>query len=585
VRILKYILGLLLLWSTILSSKADTVDVTATPYTPIVINYVYPQGDSAYVITDTVFVEYGKKNDFILLVRDWVKKDTCRKMFEYSNHLGNVLTVVSDLKIPHSTDGTTIDYYQADVLSATDYYVFHGAMPGRNFNSNDYRYGGTNGQEQDDEVFEGAYTAEYWEYDSRTGRRWNIDPVVKPWESPYACFGGNPVFYVDQNGDDWFMNDQGFYIESDEAIGGFSTYVGTSLIGVTDHYKIIERVKGKYYHKNTSNVFASIGNYFGANLVEKKEYDHAEESLNEEIRGLAYGLAGGVVLGKIGSIAKSAIAKRTIEQMSKKLCFVENTKISTKDGYKNIQDLKIGDHVYAYNVATDSVGLYRVVTLYKNEINKLVKIVTNKSVIYSTPDHLFFSSNTWVKAIDLKSNSKLLTNVKQDVLVSSISIIDTSTINVYNFEVEFAHNYYITNENILVHNDCGLTWMSAAYKNGKHIVNSYANKWTKNLAWKDIVKGTGGKKPTALYKGTEAEVLALETKALQEGVKIPLDKGVEYYVYKAETTIGATEGMETNWLRVEITSNGFFHGHPITPTDASKYLKKVTEAAAKTETK
>jgi len=28
--------------------------------------------------------------------------------------------------------------------------------------------------------------AEFWEYDPRIGRRWNINPVGKEWESPYA---------------------------------------------------------------------------------------------------------------------------------------------------------------------------------------------------------------------------------------------------------------------------------------------------------------------------------------------------------------------------------------------------------------
>lgn len=37
-------------------------------------------------------------------------------------------------------------------------------------------------------------------------RRWENDPVVKPWESPYATFGNNPIVFVDPNGDDWFKN-------------------------------------------------------------------------------------------------------------------------------------------------------------------------------------------------------------------------------------------------------------------------------------------------------------------------------------------------------------------------------------------
>jgi RHS repeat-associated protein len=66
---------------------------------------------------------------------------------------------------------------------------------------NGYRYG-FNGQEKDNEIKgEGnSYTAEYWEYDPRLGRRWNVDPIVKENESPYLCFSGNPVALLDVNG-------------------------------------------------------------------------------------------------------------------------------------------------------------------------------------------------------------------------------------------------------------------------------------------------------------------------------------------------------------------------------------------------
>jgi len=76
-------------------------------------------------------------------------------------------------------------------------------MPGRSYNANGYRFG-FNGQEMDNEVFNNpstSYTAEFWQYDSRIGRRWNIDPVVSPWESPYAVNGDNPIYYNDPNGD------------------------------------------------------------------------------------------------------------------------------------------------------------------------------------------------------------------------------------------------------------------------------------------------------------------------------------------------------------------------------------------------
>ncbi|MBW7869184.1 MAG: hypothetical protein H3C31_12780, partial [Brumimicrobium sp.] len=56
------------------------------------------------------------------------------------------------------------------------------------------------------------YTAEFWEYSPRLGKRWNIDPVVKPHESPYAAFANNPIWFVDPNGADTsFFDDKGNY--------------------------------------------------------------------------------------------------------------------------------------------------------------------------------------------------------------------------------------------------------------------------------------------------------------------------------------------------------------------------------------
>ena len=40
----------------------------------------------------------------------------------------------------------------------------------------------------------------FWEYDTRLGRRWNVDTVVKQWESPYACFRNNPIYHSDPSG-------------------------------------------------------------------------------------------------------------------------------------------------------------------------------------------------------------------------------------------------------------------------------------------------------------------------------------------------------------------------------------------------
>jgi len=126
------------------------------------------------------------------------------KRYEFNNHLGNVLSVISDKPIPHDNGGS-VDYFLADIKISQDYSPFGVILSGRNFSSDTmgYRYG-FNGQERDDQVSGkgNSYTAEFWQYDSRLGRRWNPDPVFKEYESPYATFANNPIWFVDPNGAD-----------------------------------------------------------------------------------------------------------------------------------------------------------------------------------------------------------------------------------------------------------------------------------------------------------------------------------------------------------------------------------------------
>ncbi len=104
------------------------------------------------------------------------------KYFELANHLGNVLVTVSDKPI-YKVSSATI-FFQPEVTSISDYYPFGAPIHGRGYSSETYRFG-FNTQEKTDEIAgPGNHnTATFWEYDGRLGRRWNIDPVVKPWET------------------------------------------------------------------------------------------------------------------------------------------------------------------------------------------------------------------------------------------------------------------------------------------------------------------------------------------------------------------------------------------------------------------
>ena len=103
------------------------------------------------------------------------------KSYELSNHLGNVLTVVSDYR--NGLDAT--------ILKTQDYYAFGSEMEGRGFDGAGYRYG-FQGQEEDKES--GFVNYKYRMHDPRLGRFFAVDPLFMdfPWNSGYA-FSENRV--------------------------------------------------------------------------------------------------------------------------------------------------------------------------------------------------------------------------------------------------------------------------------------------------------------------------------------------------------------------------------------------------------
>jgi hypothetical protein len=123
--------------------------------------------------------------------------------YELTDHLGNVSTVVTGRLLDGAGAGSQ---KQAEVISASGYEPFGSLMPGRNYSSDSYRFA-FNGHEKDDEVH-GATGTWYgfgdYGYDARVVQRPSMDPKASkyPYSSPYAAFGGNPILYVDRQGED-----------------------------------------------------------------------------------------------------------------------------------------------------------------------------------------------------------------------------------------------------------------------------------------------------------------------------------------------------------------------------------------------
>lgn len=66
-------------------------------------------------------------------------------------------------------------------------------------------------------------------------------------------------------------------------------------------------------------------------------------------------------------------------------CFVAGTPVLTEDGDKPIEDVTVGDYVWAWDEATGTTELKQVVETYVNETSELTHIFVNGEEIVATP--------------------------------------------------------------------------------------------------------------------------------------------------------------------------------------------------------
>lgn len=116
-----------------------------------------------------------------------------------------------------------------------------------------YRYG-FDGQEQDDEVYGNGNlnSAEFWIYDTRLGRRWNLDLKGTEFLSKYVAFQNNPIAYIDSPGDTaFYFNSEGYFLRMDPEL----TIFGKDGIIIENANSYSDAPKGvsSYYTFNDQN--------------------------------------------------------------------------------------------------------------------------------------------------------------------------------------------------------------------------------------------------------------------------------------------------------------------------------------------
>ncbi|MBR1811010.1 MAG: hypothetical protein IJ766_05085, partial [Clostridia bacterium] len=156
------------------------------------------------------------------------------------------------------------------------------------------------------------------------------------------------------------------------------------------------------------------------------------------------------VTAEIGTIVCTAGAA------SNSACFVAGTVVLTVTGTVAIEDVKVGDLVYATDPDTGETALKEVLQTFVRESSELVHVTVDGEEIICTNEHPFYSPKKgWTAACELRAGDILVTVNGEYVTVEKIQheILENS-IKVYNFEVADFHTYFVAETGILVHNDC-----------------------------------------------------------------------------------------------------------------------------------
>ena len=164
-----------------------------------------------------------------------------------------------------------------------------------------------------------------------------------------------------------------------------------------------------------------------------------------------------VVIGIVAIVSFAQVANivSIIFSMFNPTCFTGDTEVYTSDGPVCIEDVQVGDSVWAYNSETGETELKEVLNVWVKETDEILHVSTSDGeTIDTTTNHPFYvEEKGWVAAGDLEFGDTLVTADGDEVEVTEIELerLDEPIL-VYNLEVEEYHTYFVGNSRVLVHN-------------------------------------------------------------------------------------------------------------------------------------
>lgn len=164
-------------------------------------------------------------------------------------------------------------------------------------------------------------------------------------------------------------------------------------------------------------------------------------------------------------------------------CFIVGTLVLTENGNQAIEDIQVGDLVWAWDENTGDVSLKKVVETYVNETTELTHIFVGGEEIVATPGHPFYSPVMgWTEACELRAGDILVLVNGEYVVVEQVQHeLLENPVKVYSFQIADYHTYYVSDNGVLVHNTCRGNAVRKAWQNEQELVRetgSGTRAWT-----------------------------------------------------------------------------------------------------------
>ncbi|MCX6317422.1 MAG: hypothetical protein NTW29_09045 [Bacteroidetes bacterium] len=195
-----------------------------------------------------------------------------------------MLVTISDrkLQVQSGASGTAIDYYAADIITATDYYPFGMDMVGRKYGlANRY---GFNGKERDIDMNSlTAYDYGFRIYNPAIWKFLSVDPLTSsyPWYTPYQFAGNKPIWATDIDGLE--ENTTSTHVKKPITFLKIPVFKGT--INVYDAIHKVCLFNGNYsqWHKKDYNSVRILNAVIGSNIENGLSVDFSVNGQRREL--------------------------------------------------------------------------------------------------------------------------------------------------------------------------------------------------------------------------------------------------------------------------------------------------------------